>query len=148
MLRWLSSDILSIRRLAFGAALLSPVPTLKAGHELVSVMVPSLQFQPGDDIADLVFQVNRPRPSSALADLRVNRLANWSVTEIQMLSLEVGGGSLRISGDEMRGLAVRLQLDINSDAKRTTAIPAKVLPTLFEELTGLGNEVAVHGDHS
>jgi hypothetical protein len=143
---WLSATgIPPIRRIAFGAVLLSPVPNLASGHELVSGMLSTLSLDPGEDIADLLFQINRPRSSATVVGLRLNRLSKWSVTTVQVLALALDRGGIKMKTPE-RALAARLELDINSDARRTDEIPPDRLGDLFNECLELGRDIARSGE--
>ena len=146
MRTWLSSAAIPpIRRLAFGAVLLSPVPNLRNGHELVLNMVPVLRLSADEDVADLLFQINRPRSSATIEELRLNRLSKWSVTTVQVLALALADGGFKMKEPE-HGLAARLELDINSDARRADEIPPFRLADLFDECAQLGRDIARSGD--
>lgn len=145
---WLErADLPPVQRLAFGAVLHLPVPSSTAGYEALMRLVPGLPLDtPG--ITDVLFQVNRPRPSAAYtaAMLNVNRLTNWSVTVIRALSLEVSGKGLR-SALGLEQMTCRLELDINTDAAFDGVLDRAQLLSVLDELVNLGLEIARMGDH-
>jgi hypothetical protein len=129
----------NVIRLAFGAVLYAPAETMTKANELIKVLVPSLRIS-GESYSDLLFQINRPRPSQTLSDVRLNRLAKW-----QALPASIVVGPFQ-SAQLTSPPVVQLELDINSPPDRTQPIPAEVAPRLFLEMVEAAQEIAKRGD--
>ena len=78
MYRWLTIDKApSLIRLAFGAVLTQSVETHSAGYERLSEYLPFELDAKGS--SDFLYQINRPRASTVIDDLQINRLSKWAV---------------------------------------------------------------------
>ena len=79
MLRWFALETCpSLIRLAFGAVLFQPVDDRQTGYRRLAVYLPSVTLDP-EGASDFLYQINRPRASSEITGLRINRLSKWSV---------------------------------------------------------------------
>ena len=136
----------SINRLAVGALLLAPAPSLSEAYAKLSLTLPRFQFE-GLDAPDFSFQVNRRRRSQVSSGIWINRLATWSIAQGQTVSFgRVGDGSPVASGSRIQ-FAASLQLDINTahvDASRS--IPADKAKDVLSELMEMALEIAHEGD--
>jgi hypothetical protein len=99
---------------------------------------------------EFLYQINRPRQSTVVAGLMINRLSRWS-------SIAFGGVRLAFampsSGKEsplpqsIKPLnATRVDLDINSTVDRHEPVPAAQREALLRELARLGPEILRSGD--
>lgn len=141
---WLNSDdMFSSKRIAFGAVLLKPVEDLHAGYMLLKDYLPFLNI---DNLSDFRYRLNRKRISQIVADLSLNCLRQWSVVELKSVNFNVNPNvEIRVQPNSY-GFALRLELDINSPAEFDGNISNSVAPELFEELIGLGLELAEMGE--
>jgi hypothetical protein len=146
MLRWLEFAP-SIMRLAFGATLIIPVENPASGNRLFSSFLHYVQID-SENSADLLYQINRPRPSKTdITDLVINRLSKWNVMLLQNAVL-----SLIPNLQNAANIATRttwlcdLTLDINTAAEFQGELPKAQLPNLLNELTTLAQEIAREGD--
>ncbi|HEY9669793.1 MAG TPA: hypothetical protein V6C91_23475 [Coleofasciculaceae cyanobacterium] len=142
MLRWLENAP-QVQRLAFGASLLQIVNDYKEGSKRLSVYLP---FNVEEDSSDLFYQINRPRKSNSadIPNLMINRLSKWNVVLLASIVVSSSQPAQYIS--QPAQLAVRLELDINTAADFSTALPAEQLPQIFQELVELGREITREGD--
>jgi hypothetical protein len=130
--------------------MLQRVDSHTAGYQLVAKYLPSVDVDP--ETSDFLFQLNRPRKSTTLSGLKINRLAKWSVAKIQGVHLQMQGASAE-SGNLITGVktselfACRLELDINTDAGWKDTLPAESATSILGELVGLAIEIASKGDH-
>ena len=139
-LRWLTlDDSPALRRLAFGATLLKPVPSIQKGYEALDGYLPDVNVAP--DSSDFLYQINRRRPSAAISGLPLNRISKWSIQEMQELVFSADGHAMRRSG----GFACRVELDMNCVPSKQP-LPPDRLPSLFTELVALATEIAAAGD--
>jgi hypothetical protein len=140
ILRWLPSAP-PIQRLAFGGRLMLPVPSREESYRLLGAYLP---FSP-DPItsSDLRYQINRPRVSHALTDLKVNRLQVWSSGFFRLQSGAAAKENEMILHEQH---AVSLELDINTEAQFMGSLPAERLPDLLRELAQYATELAAEGD--
>lgn len=142
--RWLELKLgCSVRRLAFGAVLVEPVPDRPAGYRLLSSFLPSVRLDP-EGSWDFAYQINRPRDSSSgIANLKINRLSKWSVAEFRLASVALP--SHRVS-ETVLGRACRVELDINTAAEFQEELPSSGLRQIFNELVDMALELARTGD--
>ncbi len=138
-------DTPPLHRIALGCVLHYPVATLQEGYQVIMQMAPGLRLD-GENVSDVFFQINRSRISTSYPGdgLRINRLTKWGVAQIHLVSIVAGGPSVRqlLPGE----LAVRLELDINTDGNFQKELDRDKLPPLFEEFVQLADEIAMKGD--
>lgn len=137
----------AVTRVAFGAARMQQVETVRSGYVLVTKYLRSVAIDP-DGSSDLLYQINRPRPSvTGIEGLRMNRLTKWSVQVGQLVIMTLGteGIATRITSEDV---VCRLDLDINTAPDFVGTLPAERLGDLFQEMTDLGREIAQRGDVS
>ena len=140
--RWLrSEDCPSLRRLAFGAVLLKPVPSPESAHNMLNRYLPAVTVDPGS--SDLLYQINRRRSSEVIGGLRLNRLSKWSAQQVDSFTVS-SDGTIEHGPAEV---ACRVELDINSVPSHQL-LPADRLPRLLEGLVILATEIARQGDIS
>jgi hypothetical protein len=133
-----------VARIAFAPVLLLPVPDRETGYRILKDLLHFLQIDPKHS-TDLLWQINRPRQSKVLQGLEINRLSNWSAMSVQTLRVSMGAGAPVASTVPAKGSAVRLGLDINTEA-RETALPSESLPAFVDELVSFADEIATRGD--
>jgi hypothetical protein len=140
--QWLKEMCPLVSRIAFGAVLLQPVDTHEQGYELLKHYLPRLEIDPKGSF-DFLYQINRPRVSkSGISDLRINRLSKWAVVGIQAHFLTAGKSMIM----DMGGFATRLELDFSTHQSFEGDLPVDRVPSIFDELVTLGEEVASLGD--
>lgn len=130
-------------RLAYGETIIRSVTNRDEGYEEV---VKLINFQIGDlkGAADFMFQINWPRKSSAVPDLSINRLTNWSVAKFTRLRLPIVNAKSYPTRED--SFAVRLVMDINTDGERQEELPSSSILLLFEEMETLAKEIVEKGD--
>jgi hypothetical protein len=137
----------SAKRLAFGATLLQPVSSREEGYTQISKYLPNIKLDPTNSL-DFLYQINRPRLSSVIEKLSINRLSKWSVAQLQRLHFELNQegkvSSATVPHDSLH--ACRLELDINTSQNFTDAFTHESRFPLFDELIALGEEIAINGD--
>ena len=92
IIKWFDlKEIPLFRRIAFGAIVFQPMKDKQSGYELLSSFLPNIQI---DEInsSDFLYQINRPRESKVIADLKINRLSKWSVLLRQLMSVDLVSG--------------------------------------------------------
>ena len=143
MRKWLEGG-LKLSRLAFGAVLLMPTESVVAAYQTLDGLLPSVKIDP-ENTRDLVYRINRRRPSRGpMQGLQINRLCTWSAGQLRSAMIELTeGAELRQIGKPQD--ICKLELDINT-ASEFGELDTDALPTLFDELVELGNEIASEGD--
>ena len=129
-----------IQRLAFGAILTKPVESLKSGYEALRVYLPAVEISTNS--SDLLYQINRRRPSGVIDSLALNRLSKWSVQTVQGVLMRGDGKVVQTTTE----YSCRTELDVNSVPEQTDELPRDVLRALFGECVGLADELATKGD--
>jgi hypothetical protein len=111
-------------------------------YAMLSAMLP-IRLDP-DRQGDLLYRINHYAESAlAVPGLRINRLRSWHGIVYKLGTASIGGPRTTI----LEQGACLLELDINTDAERTEAIPAERLPQLFRELAEFGAGVIARGEH-
>ena len=141
--RWLD-DCPPLVRLALGTTLVKPTYGLQQGYEELMQSLPDLHLDLSN-ASDFLYQINRFRESQVARGTRINRLSKWSVMESGTIEISLSPEGGAILPPSSRQFACRLELDIN------TALTGEVIPKdknkkLFNELVGLGIEIAHKGD--
>lgn len=146
MSRWLQLAP-SIVRLAFGAVLLRQVSNRIEGYEWLDAYLPHVEIEPIHS-SDFLYQINRHHVAEAFDKLHVNRVSKWSVAQFLPLSLQVTMSQVpapqAVVGDAVD--ALRVDLDMNTDALRQEPLPKDKLVALLNLLESLGKEIAKKGD--
>ena len=147
MNRWLNLDSCpEIRRIAFGAVLISPVDSRVSGYRQLATYLPSVTIDP-ENSTDFLYNINRPRDSAAgIPNLKINRLSKWSVAHISTAGLVVESTGISYHGVPQGHFACRLELDINTAAERREPLPREEVPSVWQELLNLGKEIVIDGD--
>lgn len=140
--KWLP-ECSAVSRLAFAAVLVLPVEDRPTGYGKLSQFLP---FKLPQDASDFIYQINRPRISGTVSDLKVNRLSKWSVMRAGSIQLVLGGKSTTIAQSGPQHHACRLELDINTSEDFSEELPKAQLVPLFAELVKVGAEIASKGD--
>lgn len=136
----------AINRVAFGAVLTQAVDDRRAGYLAIARFLPAIKLD-AETSTDFSYQINRPRQSSILDGLDINRLSRWSVAALSGLVIQVMAGqpvrAFETSGQQS---ACRLELDVNTSPQSQGTLPSEKLPSLVNELVELGTEIARKGD--
>src|SRR5208282_50763 len=75
-------------RLAYGAILLQPVDNRETGYLRLGELASAVKIDPKSE--DFFYQINRPRESTTLKNMRLNRLSKWSVALFQPMRFAFG----------------------------------------------------------
>lgn len=138
MTPWLSKSSPPLLRLSFACKLLQPADTHDAAYGALARLLPGVKLTPRP--TDFLYHVNRRRDSRTLQGLQINRMSTWS--KLNILFSAPPGKSF--TWPDKCYSAV--QLDINTAPEEAQALPAKLLPHVFEELVVLALEIAAKGD--
>jgi hypothetical protein len=138
---WLSTHAHGALRVAFGSAVLLPVPDRETGYRRLASYLP---FAPDPTAYDFLYQINRRRESTVLPKLTVNRLSRWSVAQFQGFAVGLPAGPY-VVGDPSH--ACRIELDINNANREEGArIPADCASDLLRELASFARDIIQQGD--
>lgn len=143
--KWLKTGF-AFKRIAFGTVMVHPVRSKETGYNKLNGLLQSVKIEEGS--SDFFYQINKPRISSCIEDLSINRLSKWSVAEMHPVLFKVSP-----SDDEQpkafkgeKSVVCRLELDINSSQKYSGKLEGQIINNLFDELVSLGREISKHGD--
>jgi hypothetical protein len=141
MSQWVRSERFpATRRLALGIVLVEPTETRESGYERLRHFIDAV---PRGEASDFLYQVNRYRASTTdVPELKVNRLAKWSVSQVRMVVVTGGASTLAAPVS-----FVHLDLDVSSSAEFAGAIPPGSLGAVLDDLRAGASEIATHGDH-
>lgn len=142
MKKWLATGP-EIKRLAFGAVLISPVSSHDEGYTKLSGCLP---FDVDLEARNFMYQINRRRDSRlGIPGLEINRLRKWSCIERRTAEFVIGE-TATVSEDSPSKFAVRLEFDINTVPEYPKSLERGNLADLFGEFVDLGAEIAEKGD--
>ncbi len=132
----------AIHRIAFGTPLVWPTARRDESYEAIVGLIRTVPLSLAG-ARDFTYQVNRPRTSLVVPELELNRLAKWVSIRGSIVLADIASQTLSRSPEAH---AVKLELDISSDAARRIAIDGERLPSLFDELIRLAKEIPEAGD--
>ena len=135
--KWLAIGSPSTYRLAVGAVLLMPAASTKAAYQKLDDMLVAVHVDP-DHSSDFFYQINWPRASGVVPQLRLNRLTRWT-TAVRSVKLQMDGNSASVRsnlpGDENY---CRLECDHSTPPDHTEPFtPIDLVEKLFQELCGM-----------
>jgi hypothetical protein len=140
---WVAGTGVPIVRMALGAVLLSPQPTLDEAYKSLLGSLKSLQGDPAK-MRDLLFRVNWPVNSTAVTGLTINRLTTWAVIRLQYKVLVDTGANVLVENAPVSHF-VRFEMDHNTDP-RTEPFDKTRLSAIYKELMNLALENAEKGE--
>ena len=143
MTRWLSQLSFSVNRIAFGAIVMLPAPSLPVACRYLDGMLPSVKID-RSGTRDFMYRVNRQRESIPEPSCRINRLATWSVMQSFGLEVDIGAGGVPTTRQLPGEHFCRLELDVNTVPSRN--LRPRKLSDIFDELVGAAEEIAERGD--
>lgn len=135
-----------INRIAFGAVWQQQVSDRVAGYRLLDAYLPFVELD-AEKSSDFLYQINRHHTASEFGQMHINRIARWSVALMQPVTIALGAGKPPTSVSTGESVsALRLELDINTDATRTEPLSPNTLASFYKYLAKLGTEFAEKGD--
>jgi hypothetical protein len=132
----------NLHRLAFGVNLLQGVKSREEGYERIDKYLPYVEID-ANNSSDFNYRINRPRPSRNIENLSINRLSTWSVIIQTMMTIGLPSSRMH---NQPTSINCSLQLDINTFDDYSGEFSQENSPTVFAELTELGEEIAAMGD--
>ena len=145
----LVKDCPAVHRIAFGVVFLQPTDTRETGYRALERYLPALKLD-AEGSSDLLYQINRPRPSQSVEGLSINRLMKWSVQSMNLVQMQqqVLGSAIVAAPTFVTGasgFSARLEVDL-STAVTGREILAASLPALVDEHVQIAAEIAARGD--
>lgn len=134
-------------RVAYGTVLTESVASKEVGYSTLATRLPYVKIDPQNS-SDFLYQINRPRISTTIKDLTVNRLSKWAVQRIIVTSASTTGvNGFRLADTPISDMyQCRLELDISSAIERAEALPSDLMSKLLEELFAIAEELIEKGD--
>lgn len=135
-----------LSRIAFGAVAFSPVPDHVSGYNTLAAYLPSVQVDPGS--RDFIYQINRPRESSAgVEGLSINRLSKWSVVQMHLQAFSMGAQEgVRIVRAPISAFACRVEIDVNTSPMHKGHFTPEQSLMVLDEMERLAEEIIREGD--
>jgi hypothetical protein len=136
----------AIQRIAVGATLLNQFDSIRDGLRRFQTIVPQVHRLP-ENSTDILYQINVPVViNDPIAELLVNRLVKWQVTNIHVLGIQPGPAMFsQLTTTAVRPV-LRLELDINTPAERPIALPTDKLEALLGKLGEIAKKLAKTGE--
>lgn len=134
-----------LNRIAIGIILTMKVSDENAGLALVVPAIRGLSLDPR--VRDFQYRSNIPITSKVIADLKINRLATWSVGQVQTIHVKIGSdGSQSHEVLALDPTAIRLELDINSDKEKAIGANQESSMQLLSEFKTHAIDIAKYGE--
>lgn len=133
------AGLTDVVRLAVGGNFLCFTKDNNETYNLFSEVIPSIDWS-GQDVSDFFYRLNRPTTSKVVAGMKLNRLCSWAAIRLQGF---VPLGTRMVSMNAHH--ALRVEIDVNTDAERVDAIDADPV-TLAKELTESVLDRLLNGD--
>jgi hypothetical protein len=136
----------AIKRLAYGAVLVEVVENHQKGYSRLNDYLHTLTLDP--NATDFTYRINRSRNSKTeIEGLKINRLMSWSLMRWNIaLNFRQGEGGASVQTPQTEGFACRLELDLSTSHEFTEELPSTKLVSVWQELSGLAEEIAENGD--
>jgi len=135
-----------ISRLALGAVLHEPAESREQSYRRLAEFLPHIMISP-EESTDFLYQINRPRGSSVINGLQIQRLSKWACALNVLMQIQVapiGQGQMTRIGEEQ--ISSRIELDMSTDPQFAGPLPPTFLGALFTELVEMAVELATAGD--
>jgi hypothetical protein len=136
-------------RLAFGAVVHMPSESKEGAYKLlVPLLFPNVHIDP-EKSSDFLYQINRPRTlQSGIPELLANRLAKWSVVQINELRGSIPSQGQMILSPVFKSPQYfsRVEVDINTSSEYKGVFAPEATAHVFGELVALGKEIISEGD--
>lgn len=138
-------ELVLIDRLALGLVLCFQVPSESEGYKILSSSIVGLNLP--ESARDFLYRVNHPCKSHTVNGLNINRLATWSIGKVQVIRFELKPDGLQDQQIISEApLAIRLELDINTDQTVQLGADLKQLSNLLDEFKAIALDVAFNGE--
>jgi len=138
---WMASAEMSCIRIAIGAALLSRTLSREASYALLGSLVPSVKYDAVNS-REAFYRVNRPKTSSTLKGLELNRVTTWTGIRTRQSILNPGG----VTFQNAEQCYARLECDHSTHAERIEEIPKHNRVAMYDELAKMVLENAKSGE--
>jgi hypothetical protein len=135
-----------MQRLAIGAVLLHPVETVEDAYKVLRSILPVAREMP-ETASDFSFQLNVPITVSVtgIANIRINRLLKWVAARLQMMNMVGGSGVPTQIVGGMEFYAVRVEMDINTQADLAIPLSYQNILEVIEHLAAQARAIAANG---
>jgi len=138
-------ELAPVDRLALGLIFTFPVPGDSEGLEILSQNIVSLNIT--RSARDFLYRVNYPYNSVTVNSLNLNRLATWSVGHNMIIQFQISqDGSQSQQIISTSPVAIRLELDINTDQTMQLGANSEQIMSLLNELKTIAMDIAIGGE--
>jgi hypothetical protein len=131
-------------RIATGVVAVHPTTSHSASYAELDSLLPDVTV-PTSGVSELIFQVNRPRPSAAIPGATLNRLSKWSCAAISGFQVSPVAG-VPIASMSNAFYSTRVELDLSTPADNRLPIAQDLRGKVTTELFTLANEILTEGD--
>jgi hypothetical protein len=132
-------------RLAFAPVLLGELPTRLDAYRSLAGLLKTVAGDP-EHLKELMFRINWPVNSTSVNGLTLNRITHWSVVELQLQMLTLQPGATAARDAVPVAIAIRLEMDHNTEASRVAPFDRNQLAPIYRELVALALENAEKGE--
>jgi hypothetical protein len=130
-------------RIAFGLVAVLPVESSRGAYEALGrYLRESVRIDPNGS-SDFIYRINRPRPSTIVSGLVVNRLSTWSALRLAVLASSLRQDPGRVVHE---AYGCRVELDINTVPTFQSQFDAVTGGQVFRELQDFALEIVRDGD--
>ena len=112
---------------------------------MLTQILPDIPIDTENSI-DFLYQINRPRMSTNIKGLSINRLMKWAVVRLGLIRFAVRADGQTLSTNLPYQFACRLELDISTDAEFSGVFNSDSLNAVFDEMVSIAKEISANGD--
>jgi hypothetical protein len=131
-------------RVAVGVIAVHPTASQQASYGELAELLPAVEV-PRVGVTEFLFQVNRPRASTTMANASLNRLSRWSCAAVAGFQVAPVAGVLQAT-TATPFYETRVELDLSTPADNRQPIGSDVNSKVTVELFKLASEILVDGD--
>ena len=142
--QWLCIGSPAVNRLAVGAVLLDPSPTVSAAYHKLNGLLKEVHVVP-DRSSDFLYQINWPLKSNVLKELKLNRVTRWSALGVRSVNFQVSDGIVQQTPSGEQNYC-RLECDHSTANDNVEVFGPADSSVLFRELCDLVLENANKGE--
>ena len=134
--KWLACGSPSTNRLAVGGSAM-PATSTKAAYQKLDDMLVAVQVDPRF-CSHFFYQINWPRASSVVPQLRLNRLTKVTAFSVRSVSLQLEDDKASVQSSSPDGENYcRLECDHSTPGRVEPFGPIDLVEKLFQELCGM-----------
>jgi len=144
--KWVKTECPPIYRMGFAARVAYEQDSRESAYECIGKLLsPYVIIDPQS--TDMMYRINRKRPlRMGTEQVTINRLATWTCVGLHISLRTSVGHTESMTIKKSSPMSCFVELDINTDAQRTTPLAQSSVFDALREFTAMAIEIASKGD--